>query len=198
MVISDEIHCDLIYDDRTHLPLAGLNQQISDRTITLMAPSKTFNLAGLKCSMMIIQNPELLKRIENGRRGLVGEPSLIGLEAARAAYALGEDWLIELLAYLKSNRDFILNFLKNDLPQIGMPNPEGTYLAWLDCRRLDLKPNPYEFFLTQAKVALNDGHAFGIGGEGFVRLNYGCPRKTLAEALDRMNNAIKKSVENLV
>ena len=194
MVISDEIHCDLIYDDRTHLPLAGLNQQISDRTITLMAPSKTFNLAGLKCSMMIIQNPELLKRIENGRRGLVGEPSLIGLEAARAAYALGEDWLIELLAYLKSNRDFILNFLKNDLPQIGMPNPEGTYLAWLDCRRLDLKPNPYEFFLSQAKVALNDGHSFGVGGDGFVRLNFGCPRKTLVEALERMKDAIKKAI----
>jgi cystathionine beta-lyase len=193
MVISDEIHCDLIYDDRMHVPLAGLNPQISERTITLMAPSKTFNIAGLKCSMMIIQNPDLLKRVENGRRGLVGEPSIIGLEAARAAYSKGEDWLIELLAYLKSNRDFIFNYLKNDIPQIKMPNPEGTYLAWLDCRKLDLKPNSYEFFLSEAKVALNNGHSFGIGGEGFVRLNFGCPRKTLIEALDRMKNSIKKA-----
>jgi cysteine-S-conjugate beta-lyase len=193
MVISDEIHCDLIYDGRMHLPLAGLNQQISERTITLMAPSKTFNIAGLKSSMMIIQNPDLLKRVENGRRGLVGEPSIIGLEAAHAAFALGEDWLNELLVYLKSNRDFIFNYLNKYIPQIKMPNPEGTYLAWLDCRHLDLKPNPYEFFLSQAKVALNDGQSFGVGGNGFVRLNFGCPRKTLVEALDRMKDAIHNS-----
>jgi cystathionine beta-lyase len=190
MVMSDEIHCDLIYDGRMHVPLAGLNLPISERTITLMAPSKTFNIAGLKCSMMIIQNPDLLNRIENGRRGLVGEPSIIGLEAARAAYGLGGEWLNELLVYLKSNRDFIFNYLKNDIPQIEMPNPEGTYLAWLDCKHLDLKPNPYDFFLSQAKVALNDGLSFGVGGNGFVRLNFGCPRKTLIEALDRMKNAI--------
>jgi len=198
MMISDEIHCDLIYDGLKHTPLAALDQQISERTITLMSPSKTFNIAGLKCSMMIIQDADLLNRVEKGRRGVVGEPSILGLEAAYAAYAMGEKWLKNLLIYLKGNRDYTINYLKKNLPQIKMPTPEGTYLAWLDCRQLDLKPNPYEFFLSQAKVALNDGHAFGVGGEGFVRLNYGCPRKTLAEALDRINNAIKKPVENLV
>ncbi len=194
MMISDEIHCDLIYDGVEHIPFATLDQKISERTITLMAPSKTFNIAGLKCSMMIVQNPGLLKRLENGRRGLIGGPSIFGLDAASAAYARGEEWLKDLLIYLKSNRDFIVNYLKAYLPQIKMPVPEATYLAWLDCHQLDLKPNPYEFFLSQAKVALNDGHAFGVGGEAFVRLNYGCPRKTLTEALDRMNNAIRKTI----
>jgi len=193
LVISDEIHCDLIYDGLTHIPFASLNPQIAQRTITLMAPSKTFNIAGLKCSMMIVQDSDLLKRMEKGRRGVIGEPSIFGLEAAYAAYALGEEWLDDLLIYLEGNRGFIVNYLRENLPQIKMPIPEGTYLAWLDCRQLDLRPNPYEFFLSQAKVALNDGQAFGIGGEGFVRLNFGCPRETLAQALTRMNNAIKKA-----
>jgi cysteine-S-conjugate beta-lyase len=194
LMISDEIHCDLIYDGLRHTPLAALDQQISKRTITLMAPSKTFNIAGLKCSMMIIQDSGLLKLIEKGKRGLVGEPSLLSQEAAYAAYAMGADWLKNLLTYLKDNRDFLITYLKNNLPQIKMPTPEGTYLAWLDCRQLDLKPNPYEFFLSQAKVALNDGQAFGVGGEGFVRLNYGCPRKTLNEALERINNVLKNTI----
>jgi cystathionine beta-lyase len=191
-IISDEIHCDLIFDGRKHTPIASLDTEIAQRTITLMAPSKTFNIAGLKCSLMIIQNPDLMKQIEKGRKGVVGSPSVLSLEAAHAAYAGGEDWLAELISYLQGNRDFLVSYIKENIPQIRVSSPQGTYLAWLDCRDLGVDQNPTQFFLKNAKVALNDGCAFGTNGEGFTRLNFGCPRVILERALTRMNSAIHK------
>jgi cystathionine beta-lyase len=190
LVVSDEIHCDLLFDGRNHTPIASLGAEIAERTITLMAPSKTFNIAGLKCSLMIVKNPELRKLIEKGRKGMLGSPSVLSMEAAQAAYAGGGDWLNGLIAYLQGNRDYLVTFIREEIPQIKVFAPEGTYLTWLDCRELGIDQNPFQFFLSRAKVALNDGCAFGTGGEGFVRLNFGCTRKTLEQALVRMKSAI--------
>jgi len=190
LIISDEIHCDLLFDGRRHIPIASLSEEIAQRTITLMAPSKTFNLAGLKCSFMIVKNPSLRSQIEEGRRGLVGCPSLLSMEAAYAAYADGFGWLQQLIVYLQENRDFLVSFLREEIPSIKIFPPQGTYLAWLDCRELGENCNPYEFFLEKAKIAFNDGRAFGSRGTGFVRMNFGCPRSTLEQALERMRKAV--------
>jgi cysteine-S-conjugate beta-lyase len=190
IVISDEIHCDLVFDGRNHIPIASLRKEIAGRTITLMAPSKTFNIAGLKCSFMIIQDPGLRKCIEEGKRGLVGCPSAISMEAAFAAYSDGEEWMRQLIAYLQKNRDFLVSFIHSEIPQIKLFSPQATYLAWLDCRALGDELNPYEFFLSRAKIAFNDGSAFGKQGRGFIRLNFGCPMQTLEHALHRMKKSV--------
>ena len=128
--------------------------------------------------------------MEASRKGVIGCPTMLANEAARAVYSAGADWLDELLVYLEANRDFLVDFLKVHLPEIKVIKPEGTYLAWLDCRKLELMPDPYNFFLSKAKVALNDGLAFGENGKGFVRLNFGCPRSILTDALVRMAEAV--------
>jgi cystathionine beta-lyase len=190
ILCSDEIHCDLIYTGHRHTPLASLDPEIARRTITLMAPSKTFNLPGLQCAFAIIPDPELRKQYRLSTKGLVGWVNLMGLTAAEAAYAGGQEWLDQLLAYLEANRDFLFEFVKAELPALSMAKPEGTYLAWLDCREAGIEGNPFKFFLEKARVALADGAMFGSGGEGFVRLNFGCPRATLQESLERMKEAL--------
>ncbi len=194
-ICSDEIHCDLIFRGARHLPTASLDSEISARTITLMAPSKTFNIPGLDCSFAIIQNPELRKCYQQAKAGLVGGVNILGQVAALAAYREGQDWLDQLLPYLECNRDVLLDYVRSEMPSIHLAKPEGTYLAWLDCRDTGITArtgcSPYDFFLKEARVALNDGAAFGPGGEGFVRLNFGCPRGLLLEALGRMKSALQ-------
>lgn len=190
LICSDEIHCDLVYQGQRHFPIASLDPEIARRTITLMAPSKTFNLAGLASSFAIIQNADLRKQYLSATQGLVGWVNLMGLVAAEAAYREGQAWLDQLLVYLQANRDFLFQYINRELPGINMASPEGTYLAWLDCRQAGIEGNPYHFFLKQARVALNDGATFGPGGEGFVRLNFGCPRPILVQALERMKQAL--------
>lgn len=191
-ICSDEIHCDLLLDGRRHTPLATLAPEIAQRCITLMAPSKTFNIAGLGASFAIIQNPELRRQFKHALRGIVPDVNILGLCAALAAYRHGGDWLKELLIYLAANRDYVVEFVARHLPGVRVTVPEATYLAWLDCREAGLPGNPHEFFLKQAGVALNHGADFGPGGNGFVRLNFGCPRDRLAEALERMRTALVK------
>ena len=190
LICSDEIHCDLLFSGRAHIPIASLAPEIADRTITLMAPSKTFNVPGLRCSLAIVQNAELRRRFEAARGGIVPGVNIMGFEAALAAYRYGQLWLTEVLRYLEANRDFLADYVNDHLPGITMVRPEGTYLAWLDCSQAGIPDNPSQFFLQEAGVALNDGCAFGRGGEGFVRLNFACPRSTLEEALDRMKRAL--------
>jgi cystathionine beta-lyase len=187
IICSDEIHCDLVFAGHQHLPIATLSPEIAAQTITLMAPSKTYNVAGIHASVAIIENPELRKRFEAAAAGLVPHLDVMGYTAMLAAYRDGQPWLDEVLGYLQANRDFLFDYVNNNLPGITMAQPEGTYLAWLDCREASLPGNPHEFFLEQAEVAMNDGAKFGQGGEGFVRLNFGCPRATLEEALGRMS-----------
>ena len=190
VICSDEIHCDLLFRPARHLPIASLAPEVSRRSVTLLAPSKTYNIAGLHCAVAIIEDPELRQRFQAARRGLVPEPDILSYVAALAAYRDGGPWLEEVLAYLQANRDYLVDYVRARLRGISVCRPEGTFLAWLDCRALPIAGNPSEFFLEQARVALNDGASFGRGGEGFVRLNFGCPRSTLSQALDRMAEAL--------
>ncbi len=192
-ICSDEIHCDLLFAGYEHTPIAALAPEIEARTITLMAPSKTFNIPGLKYSFAVIPNAAVRDRFNAARAHLVSEPNLLGTAAALAAYEAGGDWLAACLTYLEANRDFLVNFIRSHMPGIEVAAPEGTYLAWLDCRKLDLPCGPYPFFLQEARVALGDGDHFGLGGEGFVRLNFGCPRAMLTEGLERMAAALAAS-----
>jgi len=190
VLCSDEIHCDLLLDPVRHLPAARVSAEAARRTITLMAPSKTFNVPGLKCSVAIVPNPDLCKTLKATHAGLVHGINIMGYVAALAGYRDGRPWLDELLRYLEANRDFLAGYVEANLPGITMRKPEGTYLAWLDCRDAGIPGNPHEFFVKEARVAVNDGKVFGLGGEGFVRLNFGCPRSMLTEALDKMQAAL--------
>lgn len=190
-ICSDEIHGDLIFSGNQHIPLAALNPEIANNTITLMAPSKTFNIAGLDCSFAIIQNKDLREKYQQTTRGITGGVNLLGVTAALAAYQNGASWLDDLMIYLQGNRDFLKATLDREIPQIRMAIPEGTYLAWLDCRQAGLTESPYDFFLKKAKIAFNKGDYFGTGGKGFVRMNFGCTRATLNDAIDRMKSALQ-------
>ncbi len=190
IVCSDEIHCDLLLDGARHTPLATLDAEMEAHTITLMAPSKTFNVPGLGCSFAVIPNHDLRSRVQQAAAGIVPHVNILGMHAALAAYRDGAAWLDELRTYLTANREYIVQTVREWLPGVRMTVPEATYLAWLDFGAFNLEPSPYQFFLKEAKVALSAGTQFGRGGEGFVRLNFGCPRATLSEALDRMQAAL--------
>jgi cysteine-S-conjugate beta-lyase len=190
-ICSDEIHADFVYDNRRHVPMASIAPEISKNTITLMAPSKTFNIAGLECSFAIIQNPDLRDRYCGARAGICPPPTFISITAAQAAYREGQPWLDELLVYLTGNRDALTSFVNEKLPGLSMRSPEGTYLAWLNCREAGIPGKPGKFFLEKASVALNEGAVFGKGGEGFVRFNFGTPRALMMEALERMKAALE-------
>lgn len=191
-ICSDEIHCDLVYPEYHHIPIASLSEELEKRTITLMAPSKTFNIPGLNFSFAIVPDKDLRKRLNLSRRGIMGHPSLLASVAAMAAYTHGESWLEKLIQYLMDNRDFVIRFIQSHIPEIRIFPPEGTYLVWMDCRELDLKPDPHHFFLQKAKVALSDGRLFGKHSEGFIRLNFACSRAILENALVHMADAVKK------
>ncbi len=191
-ICSDEIHADLIFSGCQHIPTASLSQEVSDITVTYFAPSKTFNIAGFSTSVYIAQNEDMRKALSKSMPMLLGHPNILGLYAARAAYQLGRPWLDELLHYLESNRDYLVETVKNKLPGVKIWKPQGTYLGWLDCRDLGLETSPHLFFLEKAKVGLNKGENFGKPGRGFVRLNFGCPRALLEEGLDRMKAALSK------
>jgi cystathionine beta-lyase len=192
VLCSDEIHCDLVYAPHRHIPIATLSREVEDRTITLMAPSKTYNIAGLECGYAIIANSELRNNWKDFSYGLIPGVNIMGHVAALAGVKEGQDWLDQVLAYLQANRDYLSSFLRENMPSIRMSRVEATYLAWLDCRGIDALKNPAEFFLKHARVALSDGTEFGQGGTGFVRLNFACPRKRLVEALNRMKAALEK------
>ena len=193
LICADEVHCELTFSRQQHVPIASLNAEIAARTITLMAPSKAFNLPGLKCAVAIIPNASLREQFVAARLDLVRAVNVLGYTAALAAYRDGQPWLDALLRYLEANRDFVVESVRSKLPGVSAASPEATYLAWLDCREADLPDSdPYTFFLDKARVALNDGTTFGRGGAGFVRLNFACPRATLAEALDRMGHALER------
>jgi cystathionine beta-lyase len=189
-MISDEIHCDLLYAGQRHVPMASLGPEVAARTITLMAPSKTFNQAGLKASLSIVTDPALRERFMAARVDMVqATANVMGYTAMLAAYRDGGPWLEALMRYLEANRDDLFDYVRRELPGVSMAKPEGTYLAWLDCRETGLA-DPFTFFLERAKVALNDGKTFGAPGDGFVRLNFGTPRALLAEGLERMRKAL--------
>lgn len=191
IIISDEIHSDFIFDGQ-HTPIASLSEEIADRTITCTSPTKAFNLAGLQAANIIISNERLLRKVRKASLA-TGYSNLntMAIAATKAAYRDGEEWLDELLSYLKGNYDV----LKDAFPEngeISLIHPEGTYLAWLDCRKLGLTDSELDdFFINKAGVQLHLGSIFGTGGNGFVRMNIACPRSILFEAVTRIKNAIQ-------
>ena len=185
VLVSDEIHCDLILDDLAHVPTATLSGDAVSRTLTFMAPSKTFNLPGLNFAFAVIPDPELRHRFETAAEGLLPFPGCFALEAAETAYREGGPWLDELLAYLRGNRDRIERFVAEELPGVAATHAEATYLAWLDARGLGFA-DPARVF-RDAGVALSDGVDFAA--PGWLRLNFACPRVTLDAALERMRRA---------
>jgi len=192
VVLSDEIHMDLTLGGRRHVPFASISPALADRTITCVAPSKTFNLAGLCMSVVVASNASLLARYtaQFEAAGLI-IGSLFGTVALEAAYREGAPWLDELLEYLEGNVNLVDRFLRDRVPAIRFVRPEGTYLALLDCRALGLEQKALdEFFLRQAGVYFDSGPWFGDELQGFERINVACPRKTLTEALERMEGAI--------
>ena len=186
IICSDEIHCDLVLDGTEHVPVATLGKEISANTITLMSASKTFNLPGLNCAFAIIPNERLRRTFIKNRREVIPSTNALGYVASLAAYRDCEDWRTELIDYLRGNRDIVQEFINEEIPRLSMDNVQATYLAWIDARELGV-PDPALFF-ERAGVGLSDGRHFQA--EGFVRLNFGCPRATLSEALDRMKRAV--------
>jgi cystathionine beta-lyase len=186
VLCSDEIHCQLLLDEgRPHVPAATLSSELAARTITLLAPSKTYNIAGLGCSLAVIPDDGLRRRFERARSGIVPWVNLLGYTAALAAYRDGGAWLAALLDYLGGNRDLVVEEIAR-MPGLVATRPEATYLAWIDARGLGVA-DPVAYF-EQHGVGLSDGREFGT--PGFVRLNFGCPRHLLCEALDRMARAV--------
>jgi cystathionine beta-lyase len=189
ILVSDEIHCDLVLDDIAHVPAATLSPAIAARTITLMAPSKTYNVAGLGCSFAIIPNAELRTKFRRAASGIVPDVNIMGYVACEAAMRHGEPWRQELLAYLRGNRDLIEQTVaRGELPGVTMTHVEATYLAWLNIGQLKLT-NAAAFF-EQHGLGFSDGAPFGAAKDTYVRLNFGCTRATLAEALARMKRAL--------
>jgi len=189
VLVSDEIHCDLLLDDGAkHTVTASLGPEVEERTITQMAASKTYNLPGLACAFSVIADSKLRAAFVQAAAGLVTEVNAFGYVGTIAAFQHGEPWRRELLTYLRGNRDFLYEFVQTHLPQLKLLPMQATYLAWIDARSLGVA-NLQKFF-EDAGVGLSPGHIFGDAGRGFVRLNFGCPRATLAEALKRMEKAI--------
>lgn len=192
MIVSDEIHSELLLDENRFQPVAALGREIADHTITLISASKAFNVPGLLTAFAIIPNEEIRKRYKETVFKMGYHVAGAGLVAAQTAYAgQCDEWLKSMKAYLTANRDFLVDYVTKYMPGVKVTIPSATYLAWLDYTELSLKPSPYEFFLKQANVALSDGAKFGKGNEQFVRLNFGTSRKLLKQGLDRMRKALK-------
>lgn len=190
IVVSDEIHADFIYPGHQHISIASISEDMANRTVTAYAPSKTFNLAGLCQSYVVIPNPRLRAAYMSVYDALDLGSNVFGMTALTAAYNEAEDWLEELLVYLEANRDYAVNYIREQIPQIKVWVPEGTYLLWLDCAGLGLKNEELNtFFLEKAKVRMNAGYRFGEQADTFMRLNIGCPRPLLTEGLSRIKGA---------
>ena len=193
-VISDEIHCDFTYPGHKHYVFASLDPQFLMNTVTCTSPSKTFNLAGLQVSNIFIPNLKMKKKFEKAvAQTGYSQLNLFGLVACKAAYEFGDIWLKELKLYLIQNLDYIRNFLKNELPLVSLIEPEGTYLVWLDFRKLNLSEEELEKLIVEkAGLWLDSGKMFGIEGVGFQRINIACPLSILEKALFNLKKALSK------
>lgn len=189
-VFADEIHAPLVYDGQRHVPYATLSDEAAQQAITAVSASKAWNLAGLKCAQLIFTRPEDLQHWREIGHFAGNSTSTPGVIAHTAAWRDGDAWLQPVLGYLQGNRELLGQRLRERLPQIGYIEPQGTYLAWLDCRALKLDTAPHLFFRRHAHVALTDGAECGHGGDGHVRLNFAMPRPLLIEAIDRMAAAV--------
>jgi cystathionine beta-lyase len=193
IVLSDEIHRDLVYSESKYTPIASLNEEILYNTITCTAPSKTFNLAGLKTSNIIVANQEYKKKINRSLNiNETIEPNVYGIEALITAYSLCDDWLDELLIYLEKNRDFTIDFIKENIPELKVIKPEATYLLWIDCSSLKIDSEELaQKLIKLAKLRIASGVTYGKNGKEFIRINIACPREVLKEGLNRLQKGIE-------
>ncbi len=190
-VISDEIHCEILYKGYRHTPFASISKEFEQNSIICMAPSKTFNLAGLGTSSIIIPNEKLRNDFNNTKAGITSGQNIFGYVAMEAAYRHGDEWLGQMLEYLQGNLETTMKYFSEKIPGIRVIEPQGTYLLWLDCRQLGMDNDTLRNFMREsAKVGLNDGFTFGAGGEGFQRMNIACPSSVLIEALQRIEKAV--------
>ena len=192
LVISDEIHSDIILKNHKHTPFASISKEFSENTITCMAPTKTFNLAGLQSSFLVISNPYYYEVMDKAFSILdIKRNNAFSLVATEAAYNYGEDWLYELIKYIEDNVDFAIDYIKNYMPQLKVKKPEGTYLLWVDFSNLNVdKKDLKNALINKGRIALSDGSSFGIGGDGYYRINLACPRSMVLEGLKRIEFAI--------
>jgi cysteine-S-conjugate beta-lyase len=193
IVVSDEIHADLVYPGTTHIPFASLGPDAAARTITLTSATKGFNIPGLRTALMYFGTLELKERFHKRMPGrLLGSPNVIGIDATVAAWRHGQPWLKQVMSILEKNRATVTEFLARELPAVRYRQPEATYLAWLDCRAMNLGGSPFEYFLERARVGLNDGAAFGEAGVGHVRLNFGTSPSILDQILNRLAESVRE------
>ena len=193
LVISDEIHSDIILKNHKHTPFASISKEFRENTITCMAPTKTFNLAGLQSSFLVISNPYYYEVMDKAFSILdIKRNNAFSLVATEAAYNYGEDWLYELIKYIEDNVDFAIDYIKNHIPQLKVKKPEGTYLLWVDFSNLNVdKKDLKNALINKGRIALSDGSSFGTGGDGYYRINLACPRSMVLEGLKRIEFAIK-------
>lgn len=194
LVISDEIHAEIVYPGNKHYPFATVSDAAAANSITFMAPSKTFNMAGIVSSYAIVQDEQLRTKFFHFlEAGELADAHLFAYVATIAAYKEGNNWRCDMIEYVMENVRFIDQYLKNNIPQIKVYLPEASFLVWLDCRGLKLEQKELvSFFINEAKLALNDGNIFGVGGEGYMRLNVGCPRSILEKALNNLKTAVER------
>jgi cystathionine beta-lyase len=191
IVISDEIHCEILYKGYRHTPFAAISEEFAQNSIVCMAPSKTFNLAGLHSSCIIIPNKKLHDSFSDQLAGIVPGPNVFGLVAMEAAFRDGDEWLEQMLEYLDGNLKIMMEFFTKRIPKIKVIKPQGTYLVWLDCRKLGMDDVTLSKFMREkARVGFDDGFLFGAGGSGFQRMNIACPRAILNQALIRIEQAV--------
>ena len=192
LLVSDEIHSDLVFRPNVHTPAASLSEELMMNTITCMAPSKTFNLAGVQVSDVIVPDRRLRRRLAGSLKSAGVMPNVFGLAAQTAAYNEGEEWLEQLLEYLAGNLDFMENFITSELPEVKFRRPEGTYLAWLDFSVYGFTTEELQNRMkNKAGVALDDGYIFGDGGEPCQRINFACPRSVLIKAMERLRKGVE-------
>ena len=192
LLVSDEIHSDLVFRPNVHTPAASLSEELMMNTITCMAPSKTFNLAGVQVSDVIVPDRRLRRKLAGSLKSAGVMPNVFGLAAQTAAYNEGEEWLEQLLEYLAGNLDFMENFITSELPEVKFRRPEGTYLAWLDFSGYGFTTEELQNRMkNKAGVALDDGYIFGDGGEPCQRINFACPRSVLIKAMERLRKGVE-------
>ncbi len=198
IILSDEIHRDLVYKNYIYTPIASISEEILMNSITCTAPSKTFNIAGLKVSNIIIANEELRKKVNRSLNiNEVIEPNVFGIEALIAAYSEGEEWLNQMLEYLEGNVNYLVDYVNENIPELKVMIPEGTYLVWIDCQNLKISAKEFgKRLLKEEKLRLSYGGVYGNGGKDYVRINIACPRANLEEGFKRIWNLIRKMQVN--
>lgn len=195
-VISDEIHGDLVYGEKKYTPFASISEEFCKNSITCLSATKTFNIAGLQASFAIFPDKKQYEEFENFLGVLdIKRNNCFSLVAVEAAFRYGEEWLQQLLEYLEGNIEFLINYCKENIPNIKPNKPEGTYLVWLDCKDLGLDDESLnDFMINKAKIALDSGNWFGELGKGYMRINIACPRATLEKGLKRIEKAVKENL----